>query len=126
MLHDTLPRGTGYLQRLADQDEFREVLQHARRIVADCPCQDEGKKACHRCLLGHISDDKFDLVSRAEALGMLDDLLDDWATDGVPDTGHISLWDQVESELEARFVRALEVLGDRVSRIRSVSSWRGA
>ena len=42
--------------------------QHARRIVADCPCQDEGKRACHRCLLGHISDDKFDLVSRAEAL----------------------------------------------------------
>jgi len=109
VLHDTLPRGTGYLQRLADQAEFREVLQHARRIVAGCPCQDEGKKACHRCLLRHISDDKFDLVSRTEALSMLDDLLGGWATDSVPDTGHISLWDQVESELEARFVRALEV-----------------
>jgi replicative superfamily II helicase len=108
VLHDTLPRGTGYLQRLADQAEFRDVLRHARRIVADCPCQDEGKKACHRCLLGHISDDKFDLVSRAEALSMLNDLLDDWVTDSVPDTRHISLWDQVESELEARFVRGLE------------------
>jgi replicative superfamily II helicase len=108
VLHDTLPRGTGYLQRLADQSEFRDVLDHARLIVADCPCQDEGKRACHRCLLGHISDDKFALVSRAEALRMLDELLDNWATASVPDTGHISLWDQVESELEARFAKALE------------------
>jgi replicative superfamily II helicase len=108
VLHDTLPRGTGYLQRLADQAEFRDVLDHAHHIVADCPCQDEGKRACHRCLLGYISDDKFALVSRAEALRMLDELLGDWATASVPDTGHISLWDQVESELEARFVNALE------------------
>lgn len=39
---------------------------------------------------------------------MLDELLDDWATDSIPDTGHISLWDQVKSELEARFAKALE------------------
>jgi replicative superfamily II helicase len=108
VLHDTLPRGTGYLQRLADQAGFRDVLEHARRIVAGCPCQDEGKRACHRCLLGHINDDKFALVSRVEALRMLDELLDDWVTASVPDTGHISLWDQVESELEARFAKALE------------------
>ena len=109
VLHDTLPRGTGYLHRLADPDEFRGVLEHARRIVADCACQHEGKRACHRCLLGHISDDKFELVSRAEALSMLDDLLGDWAIASVPTTDRISLWDQVESELEARFAKALEV-----------------
>jgi hypothetical protein len=39
VLHDTLPPGTGYLQRLADQAEFRDMLEHARGIVADCPCQ---------------------------------------------------------------------------------------
>jgi len=84
------------------------VLTHARRIVASCPCQDEGKRARHRCLLGHISDGKSDLVSRAESLRMLDELLEDWATASVPGTGHISLWDQVESEIEARFATALE------------------
>jgi replicative superfamily II helicase len=108
VLHDTLPRGTGYLQRLADPAEFRVVLEAARRIAADCPCQHEAKRACHRCLLGHISDDKFDLVSRAEALEMLGDLLDRWETEDVPATDHISLWDQVESELEARFGQALK------------------
>ena len=75
---------------------------------ADCPCQDEAKRACHRCLLGHVSDDEFALVSRAEALEMLNDLLDDWDTESVPATGDISLWDQVESELEARFGQALK------------------
>jgi replicative superfamily II helicase len=108
VLHDTLPRGTGYLQRLADADKFREVLQEARRIVANCPCQLEAKRACHRCLLGHINDANFELVSRAEALSMLDDLLDEWETASVPATDHISLWDQVESELEARFGHALK------------------
>jgi replicative superfamily II helicase len=108
VLHDTLPRGTGYLQRLADPDRFRTVLEAARRIVRDCPCQHEAKKACHRCLLGHINDTKFDLVSRAEAQEMLDDLLEDWDTANVPATDHISLWDQVESELEARFGQALK------------------
>ena len=108
VLHDTLPRGTGYLQRLADPAEFRVVLEAARGIVRDCPCQHEAKRACHRCLLGHVRDAEFDLVSRAEALEMLNDLLEDWETDDVPATDHISLWDQVESELEARFGQALK------------------
>ncbi|MGH3279154.1 MAG: helicase-related protein, partial [Trebonia sp.] len=108
VLHDTLPRGTGYLQRLADPAEFRVVLEAARRVVRDCPCQHEAKRACHRCLLSHISDAKFDLVSRLEALEMLDDLLEEWDTADVPATDRISLWDQVESELEARFGQALK------------------
>lgn len=51
-------------------------------------------RACHRCLLSHISDDKFALVSRVEALRMLNELLDGWVTASVADTGRISLWDQ--------------------------------
>jgi hypothetical protein len=108
VLHDTLPRGTGYLHRLADQVQFREVLESARRVVETCRCQHEGRKACHRCLLSYIDDDKFDLVSRAVALDMLKDLLDDWQTAPVASTGIISLRDQVESELEARFLAVLE------------------
>ena len=107
VLHDTLRGGTGYLHRLADKEEFRQVLVDAREVVAECRCAEEGRRACHRCLLSHIDDDKWPLVSRAEALSMLDDLLDDWDTTPVGSTGEISLWDQVESELEARFWQAL-------------------
>ena len=108
VLHDTLPGGTGYLHRLADQEELREVLVSAREVVAECRCADEAKRACHRCLLSHIDDDKWHLVSRTEALSMLDDLLQQWTTTSVGSTGEISLAGQVESELEARFWKVLK------------------
>ncbi len=108
VLHDTLPGGTGYLHRLADQEELRKVLVSAREVVARCRCADDGKRACHRCLLSHIDDDKWPLVSRAEALSMLDDLLQDWTTTSVASTREISLAGQVESELEARFWMVLK------------------
>ncbi|WP_329414613.1 DEAD/DEAH box helicase [Nocardia vinacea] len=109
VLHDTLPGGTGYLHRLASSDRFREVLVAARDVVSTCPCQDEDppKRACHRCLLAHVEDDMYDKVSRLEALEMLDELLSEWAVAEVADTDQISLWDQVESELEARFLDGL-------------------
>ncbi|HEY1914281.1 MAG TPA: DEAD/DEAH box helicase [Streptosporangiaceae bacterium] len=108
VLHDTLSGGTGYLHRLADQEELRKVLAAAREVVAGCRCADDGRRACHRCLLSHIDDDKWPFVSRAEALSMLDDLLDDWTTTSVASTQEISLAGQVESELEARFWNVLQ------------------
>jgi hypothetical protein len=67
-----------------------------------------GRRACHRCLLSHIDDDKWPLVSRAEALSMLDDLLQGWTTTSVGSTREISLAGQVESELEDRFWQVLK------------------
>ncbi|MFE3797530.1 DEAD/DEAH box helicase [Nocardia tengchongensis] len=112
VLHDTLPGGTGYLHRLASSNNFRDVLTAARDVVANCSCRDElpPRAACHRCLLSHIPNDKpewYDKVSRLDALEMLDELLEDWAVSEVSGTDQISLWDQVESELEARFLDGL-------------------
>jgi hypothetical protein len=115
VLHDILRGGTGYLHRLADKDEFREVLDDARTVIAECRCAAEGRKACHRCLLSHIDDDKWPLVSRTEALSMLDELLGEWDTTPVGSTGDISLWDQVESELEAKFWQELRKWADSES-----------
>jgi hypothetical protein len=109
VLHDTLPGGTGYLHRLADPAEFRRVLEAAHARASSCPCREEpGKRACHRCLLSHIPGTLFDKVSRAEAVDMLEELLEEWQTASVADTSEISLWDQVESELELRFLEGLE------------------
>ncbi|WP_289009414.1 DEAD/DEAH box helicase [uncultured Thermomonospora sp.] len=114
VLHDTLPGGTGYLHRLATADGFREVLEAAREIVANCRCREErGKQACHRCLLAHVPGTLYDKVSRAHALEMLDELLDGWDVKPVSSTREISLWDQVESELEARFLSGLEAWAKR-------------
>ncbi|GAA0322276.1 DEAD/DEAH box helicase [Actinoallomurus spadix] len=109
VLHDSLPGGTGYLHRMASEHGFRQVLETALDVVANCPCaEEEGKAACHRCLLSHVGGDDFDLADRSLAVEMLHELLDGWDVAPVGSTDDISLWDQVESELEARFLALLK------------------
>lgn len=117
VLFDRLPGGTGYLHRLTDQAAFRAVLDDARRVLVNCPCKDEARRACHRCLHRHTEERWQDTVSRKEALGILNDLLgthdqgvtkiDRWDTRPLPSTQRIGLDGQIESELEARFLAAL-------------------
>ncbi|TDD64342.1 DEAD/DEAH box helicase [Actinomadura darangshiensis] len=108
VLHDTLPGGTGYLHRMSTEAGFREVLQEAYEVVFHCPCaNEEGKAACHRCLLSHVRGDEFDKADRGLAVEMLTELLEEWETASVASTDDISLVNQVESELEARFLDAL-------------------
>ncbi len=110
VVYDTLPGGSGYLNPRSGADGIREVLTAAREVLEHCSCGDEitGRQACHRCLLAHVNDAEFPFADRDVARRMLADLLDDWRTDTVAHTGLISLWDQVESELEGRFLGALE------------------
>ncbi|WP_190814316.1 DEAD/DEAH box helicase [Saccharopolyspora pogona] len=118
VLFDRLPSGTGYLHRLVEPDKFRDTLVESRRALLECPCADEGRRACHRCLHRHTEEQFQHLVSRQEALSILGDLLgsvdengelveDKWATDSVPSTSAIGLEKQLESDLEARFLAVL-------------------
>lgn len=111
VVYDTLPGGTGYLHRLADPATFRDVLVAARHRIDTCPCKEEGKAACHRCLLSHVSGTEYAHVSRVAALGMLREVLGDavegWQIAPVSATHEIPLGRQVESELEARFLEGL-------------------
>jgi ATP-dependent helicase YprA (DUF1998 family) len=116
VLYDSLPAGTGYLHRLADPDSFRAVLLAARTVIESCACVLDGRPACHRCLLAHVPADEHPLVSRAEAARMLAELLgptgDGFATRDITDATAIPLADQVDSELEARFVDGLRAWCD--------------
>lgn len=123
VLFDRLPGGTGYLHRLVQPDAFRDTLVEARRVLLACPCQEEGRRACHRCLHRHTEERHQDIVSRREALDILGGLLgpvdengdslgDGWATTTLDHTGLIGLDKQVESDLEARFLAALR---DRIA-----------
>ncbi|MFI9106658.1 DEAD/DEAH box helicase [Streptomyces fildesensis] len=111
VLYDTLPRGTGYLQRLAGSDGLRDVLIRARQIIERCVCVEQGRPACHRCLLRHVRDSEYEFVSREQALDILGDLFgvdgERWSTQQIATTGAIPLGPQVESELEALFRRGL-------------------
>ncbi|WP_435616021.1 DEAD/DEAH box helicase [Streptomyces coelicoflavus] len=111
VLYDTLPRGTGYLQRLAGPDGLRDVLARARSIIEMCVCVEEGRPACHRCLLRHVADGEYEDVSREHALDMLGELFGTdgagWDAKPVTTTGDIAIGPQVESELEALFRQGL-------------------
>ncbi|WP_420783407.1 DEAD/DEAH box helicase [Streptomyces sp. LPB2020-019-1HS] len=111
VLYDRLPHGTGYLDRLTDPANFRQVLEGARRLLLECPCEGEGGPACHRCLYRYADEQHIERVSRQAALEILDQLLgtetDAWDTEPVGNTDQIGLDGQVESDLEARFLKAL-------------------
>jgi ATP-dependent helicase YprA (DUF1998 family) len=118
VLYDTLPGGTGYLHRLAGRDGLRGVLDEARQVIETCVCVGQGRPACHRCLLRHVTDAEYALVSREHALDMLGDLFgrtaDRWSVEPVATTRDITLVHQVESELEALFRRGLLDWAERV------------
>lgn len=84
LIHDTVPGGTGYLAEFADHTKVFAVLSAARRILRECPCRDEDRLACHRCLLPFAAPYEMDKVSRLTALKLLDGILDVGAH-GTPD-----------------------------------------
>jgi ATP-dependent helicase YprA (DUF1998 family) len=51
LLHDIVPGGTGYLAELADPQRLWDLLHRAWDVVRTCPCQNEDRLACHRCLV---------------------------------------------------------------------------
>ncbi len=109
MLFDAVPGGTGYLARLAEPDRVRTILERGRDFIARCPCVTEGRQACHRCLLGVVDRNEYELARRDLALEILDDLLGEatWDPQKVDTVAHIEIGTVEESELERRFKAAL-------------------
>jgi hypothetical protein len=78
VVHDTVPGGTGYLNRLADPDRLRVILERAVELIATCECQAQGRPGCHKCLYAAVGRRELPLVSREIALEMLDEILLGW------------------------------------------------
>jgi hypothetical protein len=103
VVYDRVPGGTGYLARLADPERMKSVLEAGRKVISQCPCRSEGRRACHRCLLGVVDRHEYELVARDLALGMLDELLDDWKPQPCDSIASLDIGQVEESELERRF-----------------------
>jgi hypothetical protein len=129
VLYDSLPGGTGYLQRLVEHDgeEFRAVLAGAQAYLRNCPCEKGPRPACHLCLLGYAPDRDYPLLDRREALWMLDDVLgvdgrSRWdvrrvrkdadrragGREGGEDVDRRRFAAQAQSDLERRFIDCLD------------------
>lgn len=110
VLRDTVPGGTGYLERLADERELRRTLALARDAIARCPCRDRGEVACYRCLLSERTYAGEGVIRRDLAIEMLDELLGRWEEESVeqiPTVGNLPIGAVEESELERRLRAAI-------------------
>lgn len=84
LIHDTVPGGTGYLAEFADPEKVYALLYRAWVLVRDCPCKDEGRASCHRCLSPFINAFTQKHVSRVAAERHLRTILLSGATEGEP------------------------------------------
>lgn len=87
LIHDTVPGGTGYLAELADPAKVYALLYRAWTLVRDCPCKDEGRASCHRCLSPFINSFTQKHVSRVAAERHLKTILLSGGTEGEPTEG---------------------------------------
>ncbi len=108
VLHDTVPGGTGYLDRFGEPDRLRGILVKARDLLAQCRCQTEARAACHRCLLGVVRPSEVASANRRVGLELLEDLLTDWAVEVIPTVGSIDIAPVQLSELELLFREAVK------------------
>jgi DEAD/DEAH box helicase domain-containing protein len=110
VVFDAVPGGTGYLAELAQGDTFLRVLEGALRALLVCECRtDPVKDGCYRCLYGYHGAHRLELISSRCAEQMLTRILDARAEIGPVDTlSDVSIADRMESELETRFLQALE------------------
>lgn len=116
VLFDTVPGGTGYLEKLFDYLNFSELLQLAYQEIKDCSCQHHGKDGCYRCIYSYSNQFYQQDLSRERAEKRFSEIVkksETWET--VPQgLGKIAASGQIEeSELEERFIRSLKVLSEQ-------------
>lgn len=103
VLHDVVPGGTGYLDRFGDPDRLHRILTFAHEQLKECPCRDEGREACHRCLLSVVPSRDIPLTDRSLAVELLDDLLSDWRTEVLQSLSSVDISEVQLNELEQQF-----------------------
>ncbi len=110
VIYDTIPGGTGYLEKLFNPSEFTEVITKAYHAIKECNCQHKGQDGCYRCIYTYSNQAVQNELSRSKAEVMFKKIVDKsnvWEsfTSGL---GTLSGSGQIEeSELEERFIRSL-------------------
>ncbi len=113
VLYDTIPGGTGYLEKLFDWKQFNVLLKIAYTQIANCECQYEGKDGCYKCIYSYTNQYYQKDLSRKRAEKRFYEIIsksESWenfttSLNSITNTGHIE-----ESELEERFIKSLKLL----------------
>ncbi len=117
VLFDAVPGGTGYLAELWHGHVFLDVLEEARRALQACVCQQDAQKdGCYRCLYAYQVQRDLEQVSSRRAQQLLGKILEARPELREVDTlSNVSLANRLESELETRFVKALQARADKAA-----------
>ncbi|MBU2554054.1 MAG: DUF1998 domain-containing protein [Bacteroidetes bacterium] len=108
--YDTIPGGTGYLQKLFNPTEFTTLLNESYKAIRDCTCKDSGKDGCYRCILTYANQYIREDLSREKAeelFGRIVSNSKEWeeinhGLSSLTKNGQIE-----ESELELKFIQSL-------------------
>jgi len=121
VVYDTVPGGTGYLADLWKHDGILDVLEKARDAMQSCRCaEDEKKDGCYRCVYAYQQSHEIPLISRAKAIATIDLVLAARGDlRGVETLSDAPIDDLTESELERKFLLALQARAD----VPGVRSW---
>ena len=116
VMYDTVPGGTGYLQKLFDTTEFTQLLTQAYDTIRTCSCKSEGKDGCYRCILSYSNQYIRQSLSRSAAEDLFSKIVlsaKDWepVSQGISSLTESGMIE--ESELEKKFPMALKKFVER-------------
>lgn len=110
-LYDSVPGGSGYLRQLADNPSaMKTVFESAFKALDNCPCIQEEKLGCYRCVKPYRSQFGPGEPRRDMARNMIEKVLRQWdsltrSTSTLDDQLANSL---IRSELEKLFIQSLQ------------------
>lgn len=111
VLHDNIPGGTGYLEKLFSPEEFTTVIKSAYEAIRNCTCKSKGKDGCYRCIYTYSNQFIQNELSRTKAEELFKRIVDKsnaWESYSTG-LGALTSSGQIEeSELEFRFIRSLK------------------
>ena len=114
-LYDAVPGGSGYLRQLADNPmAMKAVVESAFEALDTCPCAQEEKTGCYRCVKSYRSQFGPGEPDRDLARSMMESVLKQWdslkkSASALDTQLSNSL---IQSELEALFISALSKVED--------------
>lgn len=115
VIFDSIPGGTGYLKQLMQHDNaLIEIFEKALNKLEACSCKDDPQKdGCYRCLYAYRQSQNIGEISRKTAILLLKQILRGKENiEQIEQLGKVPVNSLFESELERRFVQALEFMGN--------------
>jgi DEAD/DEAH box helicase domain-containing protein len=113
VIYDSVPGGTGYLKQLmSDEHSLIDIFEKALAVLANCDCKNDPQKdGCYHCLYAYRQSRNIGQISRVTAIRLLQQILSGKGNlQEIAGLAKIPVNSLFESELERRFVAALEYM----------------